>query len=922
MTSSLADQEEVQAPMSSNDTSHPYHSNGSIQPSSDSTPAENGDPSVPTSKWSKSSKTSSDSGTEADDESTGVLRRLPAPSLRPRKGLRLCGDGLEGDNRAWLPALQPWHSLPGRSTSRSSRRSSGEEADFETVGMRQRRLRRKTRVEVLRRLSETLLLLSVGGVVLLPEGAREVAWAWKKGISIHWIRSMLDNLSLSSLVGYWSNWHFLLAEILTHCLLVAGLYAAYPLTVSKWRHDRGRMRLVSRLSFPLPSSFDPAPLLYPILLPIYVSLSLTQHRPALILPNVILSLSSLPASVIPLHYWKYGYSISHWMVTMIPVVTSEHFSSGSTWPKPLFLRGLNPEVLFLLFPLHQELISILDFLLSTSVLPAELQLLTTALINLFMFSTSPQAEILKALLWLGGMCILIFCRHILRWEVALARIPSWKFRRSSGGWQSPRGALNAIDNKICEKLSRTGSPRDSGSDSEYLNGYGTVVKKNKKMDSSPRGRPNGHKRAASGEIISSMASLVTGEHIWRYSKSGHKRRHTVSSFEEVTHSERVRTTPSGRRKRLMAPELASFLSMTTAQAQVRKWAYALCAYAAVLGIVMGPIRIYVGGRALNGNEPFGWVLGYFFGNVTWFRFWVILLDLERWISLPVRIDSDDSNKFCDFGWVENVRHHTLGEANTRLWISAYYMLVLVTGLATVLKLSSIVEVDTRRKVFHGMMVMMFLPTIYVDPAFCALALALVLSIFLLLDLFRASQLPPISRPLTNFLAPYVDGRDYRGPVIVSHVFLLIGCSIPLWLSLADVPRMGTGPWEGWDVVSRQVSMVSGVICVGMGDAAASLVGRRFGRLKWFWGGGKSLEGSISFALAVFCGLTAARAWITLGGWLVSGSDGSYSYSWLWAASKVMLAAMGASATEAVLTGCNDNVVVPVVLWLLVRGLGI
>ena len=41
-----------------------------------------------------------------------------------------------------------------------------------------------------------------------------------------------------------------------------------------------------------------------------------------------------------------------------------------------------------------------------------------------------------------------------------------------------------------------------------------------------------------------------------------------------------------------------------------------------------------------------------------------------------------------------------------------------------------------RQVFHGMMVLMFLPTTYVDPAFCALALGTVLSIFLLLDLFR------------------------------------------------------------------------------------------------------------------------------------------------------------------------------------------
>jgi dolichol kinase len=219
-----------------------------------------------------------------------------------------------------------------------------------------------------------------------------------------------------------------------------------------------------------------------------------------------------------------------------------------------------------------------------------------------------------------------------------------------------------------------------------------------------------------------------------------------------------------------------------------------------------------------------------------------------------------------------------------------------------------------------MMVAMFIPTIFLDPVFAALAMALVLSIFLLLDLFRASQLPPISKPLTHFLTPYVDGRDHRGPVIVSHIFLLIGCAVPLWLSLAGIPRTGATHWEGWEVETRDVSMVSGVICVGMGDAAASLVGRRYGRRKWFWGGGKSLEGSVAFATAVLVGLLSARVWLAVGGWVTSTS--ASDHFWIALLAKCVLAAASSSFTEAILTGGNDNVVVPLILWLLVRGLGI
>jgi len=252
-----------------------------------------------------------------------------------------------------------------------------------------------------------------------------------------------------------------------------------------------------------------------------------------------------------------------------------------------------------------------------------------------------------------------------------------------------------------------------------------------------------------------------------------------------------------------------------------------------------------------------------------------------------------------------------------LILCAYWLAIIIVGLAIVFQLSAVYEVDTRRKVFHFMMVAMLLPATYVDPTFAALSLSLMLAIFLLLDLFRASQLPPLSKSLAYFLTPYVDGRDLKGPVVISHIFLLIGCAIPLWLSLGSLPRTGTGYVHGWEVPTREVSMVSGVICVGMGDAAASLIGRRYGRHKWRWGGGKSIEGSVAFATAVSLALLLAKAWLRIGGWPANNHD-----SWVLTGVKAGFAASIASLTEAVLTGGNDNVVVPVVLWLCVKGLDI
>jgi hypothetical protein len=152
---------------------HPYHRSRRL---GSRTPSEHGDRLQPLS-YSKASRTPSDSGTEADDESTGILRGLPAPPVRPRKGLRAGGNGT-GDSDTWLPSLQPWPSFV-RSATRGLKGSSEEEADGKAA--ERSRTRRRRRVEILRRLLETALLLSVGAVVLIQKDARSLAWTWRKG---------------------------------------------------------------------------------------------------------------------------------------------------------------------------------------------------------------------------------------------------------------------------------------------------------------------------------------------------------------------------------------------------------------------------------------------------------------------------------------------------------------------------------------------------------------------------------------------------------------------------------------------------------------------------------------------------------------------------------------------------------------------
>ncbi|KAM3076040.1 dolichol kinase [Clarireedia jacksonii] len=754
--------------------------------------------------------TNSDSGTEADDEH--FLKGLPAPKTKPHKGLRgengvsssspspLLSPAIIDDELRLLSSRIRYATVAANALTQEEARRVAE------------KLQRRGRIELTRRITETLLLCFVGAIIYRSPGVKELVHSWR-------------------------------------------------------------------------NEFDAAPLLYPPILSMLVSVLLSVSDPNCLLPSMILAISTLPKQLIPAIGGVEGRDHLHWFLSCTPLFTAcstDGISRGIGAPPVI------PEMLVLLPALHQALCTTLHYLTTTSLLSAELQLLSTALISLLIRASSPQAVILKSLLWGGGVGVLVTCTHVLRWGVALARVPKWRFRRPEAskklGYKHTRRSLSIGTNP----LSLFG---------------GDAIASDSSEDEGMRIR---REHTLSGSV---GASENTNDGV----QSGISRRYTSPSY--ATRPKSNNRTPSGRKKRSSSLSVQAFFNLTYTQAQIRKWLYAGYVYLCVLIIILVGIREYVDRFALHGQEPIGWALAYLFGDLHWFRLEVVKANLQRWIPLPSRDDTAAASKItCSLGWVEHIRHSDFGPANTRLILCAYWLTIIVVGLAIVFRLSAIYEVDTRRKVFHFMMVAMLLPATYIDPTFAALALALMLAIFLLLDLFRASQLPPLSKSLAYFLTPYVDGRDLKGPVVISHIFLLIGCAIPLWLSLGATPRVG----DGWDVPSRETSMVSGVICVGMGDAAASLIGRRFGRRKWIWGGGKSIEGSVAFAVAVGGALVLAKAWLRAGGWRAA----DHIDTWGVTVVKAGVAATVASLTEAVLTGGNDNVVVPVVLWCCVKGLGI
>ncbi|KAI8956573.1 hypothetical protein F5Y11DRAFT_162003 [Daldinia sp. FL1419] len=874
---------------------HPYHRQHSeiLEPSDHLTYGKLGDrPNTQSisSGVSREVTPSSDSGTEADDEH--FLKGLPAPRWS-RKGLRGRNEGFSGSS---TPIPSP------AVLEEEGRRISPNMRKDEYIGKRPQSPadRARMRKEIVRRSTELALIGFVGVVVCTNVDVQPILRKWNRELCT-WIGiSVVLVLSYPLRLVIWAYWHR---------------------TPSK------------KIPISMPSSFDPAPLLYPPVITVFVSLLLAVDNEAIILPSITLAICSLPSSLFPTVSGPGpGCDSLHWMLSCAPLFMNKVSRGVSAMSSNVGEIGtssasISLENAALIYPLHQNLCSILHTLTTTSLLTAELQLLSISLIDLLFLASSPQVVILKSLLWVGGLDILVLCGQTIKWGISLARVPKWRFKKPSSSSKPTSSFFSSIMpwRRVRHDLFHAPVDSSSCSSCEAFDGL-------EDSDDPASGGPTRVKTMSDG-----VASTGTEEHSPSAINMGQKplantidakhgstplRRHTLPSVDNVPRKSHTHT-PSGRRKRTASRSVRAFFLLTQDQATTRKWIYATYVYICILGAIFIPlpfvgVKAVIRDDALRGREPVGWALGYLFGDLPRFRWEVVSRNLERWICLPVR-PSDESEHFSPMGWINDLRRLHIGHANTRLLLSAYFVSVIATGLMVVFRLSPIYEVDTRRKVFHFMMVAMFLPATYIDPTFAALSLSVVLALFLLLDLLRASQLPPLSKPLAYFLAPYVDGRDLRGPVVISHIFLLIGCATPLWLSLGSLPRIGTGCLDGWEVPTREVSMVAGVVCVGLGDAAASLIGRRFGQRKWLWGGGKSLEGSVAFSIAVFTGLAAARLWLHVGGWPQANGN---SDTWGTTAQKMGICASTASLTEAVLTGGNDNVVVPVVLWTCVKGFGI
>ena len=174
-------------------------------------------------------------------------------------------------------------------------------------------------------------------------------------------------------------------------------------------------------------------------------------------------------------------------------------------------------------------------------------------------------------------------------------------------------------------------------------------------------------------------------------------------------------------------------------------------------------------------------------------------------------------------------------------VCAYIALLIVAGITVSWQINKSQRVTTSvRKIFHVLIVMVFVPGLIFQCHFLYVASAVILAVFIVLETARVVELYPISEALESSVKAFIDEKD-AGKLALTPIYLLVGCSAPLWIHNSPCDLTGSSAFE-------LLPLLSGVLSIGIGDTFASVVGSTVGRHKW-GSSNKSVEGTIASVIA-------------------------------------------------------------------------
>uniref|UniRef100_A0A336KFT3 dolichol kinase n=1 Tax=Culicoides sonorensis TaxID=179676 RepID=A0A336KFT3_CULSO len=179
--------------------------------------------------------------------------------------------------------------------------------------------------------------------------------------------------------------------------------------------------------------------------------------------------------------------------------------------------------------------------------------------------------------------------------------------------------------------------------------------------------------------------------------------------------------------------------------------------------------------------------------------------------------------------------------NERMLIILIFALLVAMAVLTVVffTVKNLQSSTSVRKIFHVLIICVFVPGIIYQCTLLFVASVLMLAVFIALETIRVIDLPPFSSILNTAVSTFLDEKD-AGLIALTPIYLLIGCSLPLWIPPVPCDLTDSGGLE-------ILKLFSGILSVGIGDMAASVIGSRFGKHKWK-NSIKSVEGTLGSIL--------------------------------------------------------------------------
>ncbi|XP_061719776.1 dolichol kinase [Cydia pomonella] len=177
---------------------------------------------------------------------------------------------------------------------------------------------------------------------------------------------------------------------------------------------------------------------------------------------------------------------------------------------------------------------------------------------------------------------------------------------------------------------------------------------------------------------------------------------------------------------------------------------------------------------------------------------------------------------------------------TRVRLIAFWAcLVLVAIFVLVLRTKAAEKATTvTRKSFHLLAAAVFATGILLDLRLMEMAAGIGFGLLILVEALRKSNIEPISPALQSAFLVYSDEKDC-GEFALTPIYMYCGLGFGL-LAPREAPTL---------------ERLAGVLAVGVGDAAASWFGKRYGHRKWH-GQSRTVEGTLfnilSQVMTVYC----------------------------------------------------------------------